>query len=455
MRLAAAVKALLVMTGILLVGCASDWQLSASVRRPGNQPDTGLESAEPVDGKALPTLTEDSGLGDYLAYAALHNPGLEAAFNRWKAALERVPQVRALPDPQFTYRYFVEEAETRVGAQRYGFGIAQTFPWLGKLELRGYEALEAADAERHRYNAMKLRLFYQVKEAYYEYYYLWRAIDIVKQNISLLKNTEEVLRTRYKAGAAGHPEVVRAQVELGRLDDRLRTLTDLREPIVAQLNAAMNRAPAAALPWPKAIEEQHVSVSDEELLVWLKHANPQVQALSFEIDRARRQIELARKEYFPDIMVEVDYTDVIASVNLPIWQDKLAAGVREARHRHLTAVYQKADAVNTLSAELKLAAYRFRDADRRIDLYRDTLLPKAAESIKATDAAFRAGKASFTDLIDAERILLEFQLAYERALVDKAQSLAEMEMLAGKEIAEAKSAQAEPDVQKNQAAGRQ
>ncbi len=51
---------------------------------------------------SLPSLNEESTISDYLEYAALNNPGLEAAFNRWKATLEKVPQVRALPDPRFT-----------------------------------------------------------------------------------------------------------------------------------------------------------------------------------------------------------------------------------------------------------------------------------------------------------------------------------------------------------------
>ena len=67
----------------------------------------------------LPTLNKESAISDYLAYAALNNPGLEAAFNRWKAALQKVPQGRSLPDPQFTYKYFIKEVETRVGPQRH------------------------------------------------------------------------------------------------------------------------------------------------------------------------------------------------------------------------------------------------------------------------------------------------------------------------------------------------
>ena len=81
-----------------------------------------------------------------------------------------------------------------------------------------------------------------------------------------------------------------------------------------------------------------------------------------------------------------------------------------------------------------MTAYQFRDAGRKIDLYRDTLLPKASQSLKATEAAYRAGKGSFIDLVDAERIILEFELSYERALTDHGQRLGRLEMLIGRDL---------------------
>ena len=400
----------------------------------------------------LPTLTEQPTLPDYLKYAALNNPGLEAAFNRWKAALERVPQVRSLPDPRFTYRYYIEQVETRVGPQRQAFGLTQMFPWFGELRLRGDVALEAASVAEQRYEAVKLKLFYTVREAYYEYYYLARAIAVVRGNRDLLKYLEEVARTRYEAAAANYSDVIRAQVELGKLDDRLRTLMDLREPIVARLNAALNRPMDAEIPWPKSLPEERIALADEEILTWLHQASPELRALEHEIAKRSHAIDLARKQYFPDITLGLNYIETdralmsgakdsgkdpviaSASINLPIWFKKYRAGELEARARHRAAIKARADRENMLSSKVEMVLYKLRDALRKIDLYRDTLLPKAKQSLKATETAFRAGTASFLDLIDAERILLEFELSYERALANNAQRLAELEMLVGREI---------------------
>jgi len=403
----------------------------------------GFASGHAAEGRKLPEVSKTSGLNEYLRYAALNNPGLEAAFNRWKAALERVPQVRSLPDPRFTYQYYIEQVETRVGPQRQSVAAAQTFPWFGKLRLRGGIALEAANAERERYELAKLRLFYRVQNAYYELAYLTRAVAIVRENRDLARYIESVARKRYEGDVGTHRDVIRAQVELGKLEDDLRAITDLRGPAAARLNAALNRPVEAELPDPAALPLEKIIATDEQVLQWLGEASPELKALEHEIAERRHAVDLAKKNYFPDVTVGVTYIDTgggkdpviaMASINLPIWYGKYRAADREAQARLRAAVLQRTDKENTLGADAKMALYKFRDAGRKIDLYRDMLVPKARQALKATRTAYSSGKASFLDLIDAQRVLLEFQLSHERALTDRAQRLAEIETLVGRKL---------------------
>lgn len=437
---------------VFLAGCASRGEREAFLRYRAVSREASPAVGDLQGNDGLPELTEGSGLTDYLAYAALNNPGLEAAFNRWKAALERVPQVRSLPDPRFTYRYFIREVETRVGPQRQSFELAQKFPWFGKLALRGGIALEAANAARQRYEAEKLTLFYRVQDTYFEYIYWSRAVDITRENRDLVKHFEQVAETRYKTATGKHPDVIRAQVELGMLEDRLRTLMDLREPIVARLNAALNRPVETALPVPEGIPQEKLEATDAQILQWLRQNNPELKALAHDIAGEEQRIALARKEYFPDVTLGVNYVDTdealragtrdsskdpvvaMVSVNLPIWYEKLRAGVREAQARHRAAAKKKDDRANQLDAQVKLVLYHVRDAQRKVDLYRNALIPKATQSVKASEAGFRAGKVGFLDLIDAERILLDFQLSLERAVANQAQRMAELEMFVGRAL---------------------
>ncbi len=400
----------------------------------------------------LPEINEQSTLSDYLACAALNNPGLKAAFERWKAAVERIPQVKALPDPRFTYAYYIQAVETRVGPQRQLFGISQTFPWFGKLSLRGDKATEAANAEKERYEAAKLKLFYQVKNSYYDYYYLARAIAVTGENLELLRRLEDVVRTRYASGSAAYADVIRAQVELGKLEDSLRTMQELRAPVSSKLNAALGRPESGILPWPGHVVEEKADFSDEQLTNWLKEANPSLKAQDFAAAAEQVGIDLAKKDYFPDITLGLQTIDtesartlnvpdsgkdpviVSFSINLPVWREKYRAEEREARARFAAARMDRKDQENTLIADLKMALYNFRDAERKIDLYKNALIPKAERAIDVTIEGFEAGTGSFLDLIDSERSLLEFELSYEHAFANRAQRLAQLEMLVGKEI---------------------
>ncbi|NIP53921.1 MAG: TolC family protein, partial [Phycisphaerae bacterium] len=85
-----------------------------------------------------------------------------------------------------------------------------------------------------------------------------------------------------------------------------KTLQDLRGPIVAKLNAALNRPAEAPLPWPKRIEEENIPLTDQQVLEWMAKFNPELSALEFEIARSRTQIDLAKKDYYPDITLGVD-----------------------------------------------------------------------------------------------------------------------------------------------------
>lgn len=451
--------AISVLSALLLIfvsGCANENNRNEFDRYTLSSPKGVLTTVRKdaiADEPKLPELNSDSQLSDYLAHAALNNPGLEAAFNQWKAALAQTLQVSSLPDPKFNYRYFIEEVETRTGPQRQSFEISQKFPWFGKLALAGDIAMQKANAAKARYESVKLKLFFEVKDAYYEYYYLARAIAITKENIDLMVHLESVVQSRFKTNVGTHPDVIRAQVEIGKLEDTLNALQDLRNPYTARLNAAMDRTIDAAIPWPERIELQDVTVDDRQLLATLIASNPQLKALDFETSSNLQNVELAKKVYYPDVTFGVGVIDtrdrssanppsdsgkdpVIAmvSINLPLWSEKNDAVVHQAKARYRAAKKNQKQITNSLSWRLKKVIYDFRDAERKMDLYKNALLPKATESLKVTESGFRAGKSTFTDLVDVQRIYLEFALAHQRALTDRQQSLANLEMLVGQEI---------------------
>ncbi len=195
-----------------------------------------------------------------------------------------------------------------------------------------------------------------------------------------------------------------------------------------------------------------ISMTDEDLLKQLPENNPQLKRYEHLEARERAGIELAKKDYYPDFTFGIQdiitgsalmpntadsgKDPVIASVtvNIPFWWEKRRAGVREGEAKRLSVAKGAEALKRTLLSDTELALYKYRDAQRKIDLYQNTLIPKAEEALNVTLEAFQAGTRTSLDLIDAEKTLLEFELSYIRALADQAQRLAELEWLLGKEI---------------------
>ena len=432
--------------GLVVVGCATQ---SIQTQPESNFGSTSSHAGElPAREVHALALPEQPSLTDYLRYAALNNPGLEAAFYQWKVALEKVPQARALPDPRFNYAYFVEQVETRVGPQRQRFGISQTFPWFGKLRLRGSKSGEAAIAAQMEYEQRKLKLYAEVKDAYFELGYLRRAIDLTEENIELIKHLESAAQARFRTGS-DVTGVVKAQVELGKLEDKLRALQELRDPLSARLNAALNRDSTAPVAWPSEPDPTRVALDEAVMVEQIIAANPELSALDAKVRESELGVKLARKKFFPDLTLGIDYVEtqdarlsgvagsgkdpimIMGSVQMPLWLGKHKAGLREAEARLSAANKQREEREGLLLADLKMALYRYHDAERKISLFGDTLDPLARNSLDVAEQAYRSGRADFLELIDAQRLLLDVQLSYHRSIADREQQLAQIERMVG------------------------
>jgi outer membrane protein, heavy metal efflux system len=443
-----------VLLALILTGCASP--RDRAVFETWQQ----VERAHYAEPRAVVPELEwlaEGTLDAYLHYALRHNPALEASFNEWKAALEAIPQARSRPDPQLSFGYFISQIDSRADPRGETYGLSQMFPWFGKLQLRGEVALESALAAQQRFEAERLQIFERVAQAYAEYFFYNQSVAVVETNLELVTHLEEMARARFRADAAAHQDVIRAQVELGRLDDQFRSLQDLAGSVQANLNAALGRP--AEMPLPPApprealeIEPGRFHFADQEALVVARQFNPELLALEHQAAAREQSIRLARRGYYPDVMLGVEYsrnadarmarmdgggTDMLmgmVSINLPVWTQKYGAAVREAEAARNAAERQLEQRRLTMESELKQALYRFRDAERKIDLYGNTLIPMARQSLQVAETAYRAanGQADFLDLIDAQRVLIEFELARERALADHLQRRAQIERLTGR-----------------------
>ncbi len=401
---------------------------------------------------AAPLLTPGASADEFVRYALYHSPKVEAAYQRWVAAAERLPQARSLPDPRVNFGFFLDEVETRTGAQQARVGVSQSFPWPGLLGDREDAAAMAARASWRRFEAARLEVTERVVETLHEVAYLDAAVRITGENLELLSSFEEVLRARYRVGAGSHPELVRVQVELGQLEDRLAQLTAMRPTYVADLNAALNRTTDAEVSTLAELPGRVASVDGPGLAEIARRSSPVLLALDERVEEQRVLSEVARKEGLPGFTVGLDYIVTDEAINssiaesgddpvllsfgitVPLWRDKYDAGVREALARRLAVSHERVDEANRIAASIQRAWFEHTDAHRRVELFETTLIPKARESLRASLAGFRAGSTSFLDLLDTERTLLEFAVSAERARADRGQALARLNRQVGEDV---------------------
>ena len=411
----------------------------------------GNAASNKVAGRQALVLDQQSGLVEYLRFGLLQNAGLKAAYQRWRAALERVVQLSTLPDPMLGFAHFIEEVQTRTGPQRNRIGLSQSFPWPGKLALAGESALYEAEAMWAKVHVTRLALERRIKHAWFDFAFLGQAIRIEEENMRLLKQLEPIVQRRIQGGA-GQEDLLRLQVEIGKLENALLSLRKFGPTIRARLNAELGRATSAEIPTPELVAPEQLEFVAKELALRVGEANPELLALRQKIVSAGKRVELAKLDTLPDFRIGADWFDtgsakgpgtsgsgddplaVSIQLNIPIRRKKYAAARRQAEHERRAASQLLVDRQNQLHADLELYLYEIDDAARQLVLYRDTLLPRARQAFEVVRAAYRAGRASMLDVIDAERVLLMFEKAYWKAASSWEKSLADLEAICGGEI---------------------
>jgi len=411
-------------------------------------------------------MSAPSTLEEALHLGLLRNPGLARAFEAWRASFEEVTISQKLPEPQLSIATFVQEVETRVGPMDGKLALRQSYPWFGVLELKGDQALARSEAVREKLEAVRLDLELKLREVWYEMIYLGEATNVTKAHIQLVTHWEEVARARYESNLVQQSDLIRVQIELGRLDDRLSTLEDRRLPLASRV-AALLDLPAESFSdlSPTLAELPPAAMFDMQAIEQnLLSTNPELRGLAFDIQAADLGRDLSDKAFFPKFSIGADYTFVGDAVNnvtgsgddalafslglsVPIWRKAYRAGQRKAESMARGTRLAQQSLLNELEARLSDLAFQARDSERRIGLYRDNLIPKGKEALAALDSGYQAGRSNYIDLVDAERVLFEFQLQLARASVDRSLSQARIERLAGS--SSAASEQAFTNTEKN------
>lgn len=399
----------------------ADVQAVASVYRPGD--------ARP----ALPALTPTSPLSDFLRYAMLNSPRVEAAYYAWAASVERITTARSLPDPRLTF-----EADITDTIETLMPGLMIDLPGPGKLRAAGDVAAAGSRAGYFAFESEVLRTAYATKSAYIRLHFLHDTLRVERVGLELLDDVEMLARQQVSAGRGTIQDVLRAQIEREQLTNQIANLEDSRSVLEAEFRAALGHAPAdATIPIPGGFEPGLEPPPADEVLRLASAHNPLLRRLEAEVRRGEAMLDLARASRVPDFSLgleaDVKASPVMwrpsASMTLPIWRDKIAAEIAAAQADERSAEARLSAEQISLAAELASMLYLYRESGRNEELYIATLLPRARQSLDAARSGYAADRSSFLDVIEAERQLLQFELAGVQARAQRELAIASISLL--------------------------
>lgn len=426
--------------------CNATFRAAHAVVAPVAFADGPAPAEQPTEAVPLPAATENGGaeldVDVLVAQVLAVNPNIRSAAAAWRAAAQRYPQEVALDDPMFGFMLGPGSWGSDEVEGAYTLEASQKLPWPGKRQIRGNIARAEANAAYFEIGEQRLRIAEATRLAFYQYFLAHRQLVVLNESTELLRDFREIARSRYEAATVEQQDVLLADLELAELQRRQLELTRQEQVARARINTLLITPPDAQLPSPPAtLLADDSLISSAELRGIALARRPDLAAQAARIRAERYAVELACREFYPDLEIVSRYDAfwqeeplrpmVGMNVNVPLYKQKRWAAVAEARARIAKEQADYDAKTVDIAYELEQAYRRVQESQQTIGVYQSSILPTARHSIDAARASYLAGRLDFLRLIESQRQLLALQDEYYVALSEYGQRLAELERLAG------------------------
>ena len=393
---------------------------------------------------------DDPELAMLLKEAAERNPEVAAARKEAEAAASRIEPAASLDDPMLEVGLLNVPAQSLSLQQEdmtmKMIGISQRLPYPGKRGLRREAALKDADASASGAREVVNRVQRDVKAAYLDLWLVDESLRLTEANLRVLEQLLSIAESRYSVGQSSQADVFKAQTQLSRMQEERLKLGRDRPTLEAELNRAAGRGGTAAAVNPRAPQAREADLNLETLRATARAKRPQLLAQQRIVDRTATQLELAKKDYYPDFDFRFSYgqrdnyqgmrrEDLISftvAMNLPVWGEKKRdPRVAEAQ----SAVGQSGSMLqarlNEIDSMLRQQVAAAGQALRSVRLYEGSLIPQARLTADASLSAYRVGRVDFLSLLDSRMTVFNAEIGRAASLVAYNKALAEVEFLTG------------------------
>jgi outer membrane protein TolC len=393
---------------------------------------------------ALNTIAARSEDLDSLVQQALErNPAILAARRAVDARKSLIAAARTLPDPSVSFETMGNLVTLQEGdpSSARVLRFSQEIPFPGKLGLQGQIASAEADAEAWRYEQVRREVVSELKVNYYNLLLAQKLTDVVEKSRTLLLQFSEISEARYKVGQGAQQDILKAQVEVSRLLDRLATLGRERDTAQARINTLLYRPPDTPIGQLTEVSKPKFDRTLDQLYEKALVNNPDVRISRKGIDRDELSVSLAKKSFYPDFEVEFAYSNrrdlpemygLMFKARLPLyfWR-KQRPELESATASLLAQRRQYDDTLATLYFRLKDPFLKISTDASLLELYGGAIVPQATLALESSISSYRVGAVDFLSLLSNQNTVLEYEMKYYEVLTDYCRTLVTLESLTG------------------------
>lgn len=387
-------------------------------------------------------------LDSLIQEAEQRNPGVQSALRQVQALRHRIPQARTLPDPTVSVGWAgnIQPFSVQKGdpSSYRGVTAAQALPYPGKLKLRGEIADREAEAVWWDYENARRRLVADVKAAYYDYSFYTRAIETTTKNKDLLQKLSQISEARYRVGKGIQQDVLKAQVEISRIQQRLTVLQAQYKTAQVRLNTLLYREPDSPLPPPATLDNPKLEYSLDQLYQFARANDTGLQREQRVIERNQYAANLARRDYYPDFTVAYMYQQrpdmpdmhgFTVTANIPVfYKTKQREAVKEATENLIGSERNKDNRQTELYFAVKEQYLLAKSSEGLFQLYSQGVVPQSSLALESSMSAYQVGNVDFLTILSNFTTVLDYEVEYYRELANYNMALARLEPLVGVEL---------------------
>lgn len=399
-------------------------------------------------------ILENSSVEEFIQEALKNNPEVLALRKNMAAAKARIAYTGTLPDPMLKLglmnlpvNSFDFDQEPMTGKQ---IMLTQRLPFSGILGLKSEAARQMANIAEAQLRAKENEVVRKVKEAIFNLEYLKQALDLAQKNQDILDQFVRIATQKYEVGKGLQQNVLRAQVALSKMTEKVIILQQEERSVKVELNTLLGRAVDHPLMIPMATPVPiSVSVEEDTLFTIAEEHNPMLTIKEGRIAVRSAQRRLATRSYFPHFDLSVAYTQrenimgttmhdffsAQVGFSLPLWfwrNQKNRTQEAQLRLEESLADYENTrSVVHQKVADLVIL---LEERAKRIQLYRDGILPQGRQSLDAAISAYTVNRVDFLTLLDTQKQYFDDEMAYARLAADHEITKAKLEEAVGKKL---------------------